>query len=198
MFQTVGPPRRLLLVCSVWGLRPIVARPWHLHEELPQLCDVIIEGRQGQSRLLLALLDEIPQTDAVHELKQTRTLLINYKTHECWADELQLSIKIVKIINGFWPGRSPRSSAVSAAGRVLLGFRLGRREDTNTCLRTDTNPDPDRSTYRPSYCRDTREQPNHLYFNTGSDLRAGREVSSPDPHQLKRKILYNNTKRRGK
>lgn len=57
---------------------------------------------------------------------------------------------------GFWPGHSPRSSAVSAAGRVPLACRLGRHEDTNTSPRTDMNPDPDRSTYRPSYCRDTK------------------------------------------
>lgn len=62
---------RSLLVCSGRGVRAVVARPRHLHEELPQLCDVIIEGRQGQGRLLLALLDEIPQTDVVHELQKT-------------------------------------------------------------------------------------------------------------------------------
>lgn len=90
---------RSLLVCGGWGLRPVVARPRHLHEELPQLCDVIIEGRQGQGRLLLALLDEIPQTDAVHELKQARTLFINYKTHEHWADGIQLWLKMAAVVS---------------------------------------------------------------------------------------------------
>lgn len=73
---------RSLLVCGGRGLGPIVARPRHLHEEFPQLCDVIIEGRQGWGRLLLALLDEIPETDAVHELiKKRRKLFRNDRTH---------------------------------------------------------------------------------------------------------------------
>ena len=42
--------------------------PRHLNEELPQLGDVVGEGLQGRGRALLALLDEVPQTDAVHEL----------------------------------------------------------------------------------------------------------------------------------
>lgn len=68
MFQDPHPPDdpvQSLLVRSGWALGLVVARARHLHEELPQLCDVIVQGR---GRVLLALLDEIPQTDAIHEL----------------------------------------------------------------------------------------------------------------------------------
>lgn len=61
---------RRLLVSNRWRLGPVVTRPRHLHEELPQLGDVIVEGGQGRSRVLLALLDEIPQAHVVHELER--------------------------------------------------------------------------------------------------------------------------------
>lgn len=56
-----------LLLSGGGGFRSVVARPRHLHEELPQLRDVIIKRRQVRDRLLLALLDEVPETHAVHE-----------------------------------------------------------------------------------------------------------------------------------
>lgn len=80
---------RPLLVCGGRGLGLLVARSRHLHEELPQLSDVIIKGRDGP---LLALLDEIPQTDAVHELDKEQTETVykaqnpgpDHKTQSKW------------------------------------------------------------------------------------------------------------------
>lgn len=94
---------------------------------------------------------------------QTQTQFINYKSHvhlSCWTTTVSQRAGC-----GLWPGRFPRSSAVSAAGPVLLGSRLGKREDTNTSLRTDTNRDPDRSTYRPSYCRHTKNNIYHIVYS---------------------------------
>lgn len=64
-----------------------MARARHLHAELPELRDVIIDGRQGRGRPLLALLDEVPQTDAVHELKKKKNTPF---TNVHRGDELQL------------------------------------------------------------------------------------------------------------
>lgn len=41
----------------------------HLHEEFPQLCDIIIMRRRDRDGPLLALLDEVPQTHVVQELQ---------------------------------------------------------------------------------------------------------------------------------
>lgn len=50
------------------GLPVIGAGAGHLHKELPQLADVISKGVQWGGRVLLALLDEVPEAHAVHEL----------------------------------------------------------------------------------------------------------------------------------
>lgn len=101
------PQRQPLLVWRGWRVWSLLAWPWHLHEKLLQLSDVIIHGGQRWAWMLFALFDEIPKADVIHELNTRNQSYINrLQTPEAKSTQEQLVTRMFPSELSCFRGRS--------------------------------------------------------------------------------------------